>query len=717
MSENVAESGGGIYNAGDLTINSSSTVSNNIAKKYGGGIYNSSVCTLADSTVSGNSAFAGGGVYNIDSSFTINSSDILNNSVSVFGGGIFNIGTLIVSSSSNISGNTAAEEGGGLLNGVNGTATLTSSTVSSNTSQYGGGIYNDGILTLNSTTVSSNTATIYGNNTINGEDVPLSYLPGNSPDDPFFNELWGMKNVNAPTVWNEYTGSDDIIVAVIDTGVDYTHPDLVDNMWHNTGEIPDNGIDDDNNGYIDDYWGWNFVDDDKDPMDDNGHGTHCAGTIGAVGNNGIGVAGVAWDVQIMALKFIDASGTSTTLEAMIDAVHYAVDMGAKILSCSFGGYDFDASEKAAFEYANANGVLAVVAAGNESNDNDVTPSYPASFDLENIIAIAASGSNLSVNNLASFSNYGATTVDFAAPGVGILSTVPYAVTGKYYDYYDGTSMATPMVSGAAALLWSKFPLLNNAQIKDILMESTESVSDLIGKTVTGGRMNLENAYYRGYRWQGSFNDGTDTTTFTSWRTSIDQGFEDLLEGEGVVFFSKSRFVSTEDISENDFLYNTILSDKNDVINILFHNQGIENGKLILPSVENSGLDNEPAIIPVNEKPDTDTAPNGVYEVASNNDKNNIFFKDSVDASSLRFQEPELPFFVQQNDVLEQQSAYIPNSKESNADFYLSDDINSFLDNFMRDEDDYSMFSDCASNFDKPLPFKSELDLILDRLIG
>ena len=526
------QNGGGIYNIdGSIAdISDTSILSGNIAEIFGGGIYNAGSSEINNIIISENNALAGGGVYN-EGSLTADSLIISNNAVSDSGGGIYNKNSLTVISST-IQNNTAGENGGGILNSYNAALTLTTSTVTSNTSDYGGGLYNDGTTTIGASDVTNNTGLIYANNIINGADIPLVYLPVTSPNDPLYNELWGMKQISAPSVWNKFAGNNSIVVAVLDTGVDYLHPDLIDNMWHNPGEIPDNGIDDDHNGYIDDYWGWNFVDNTKDPMDNHSHGTHVAGTIGAVGNNDIGVAGVSWDVQIMALNII---GDSTMTKEIVDGIYYAVDMGAKILSCSWRDYGIDWASGIieAFEYANSKGVLVIAAAGNESINNDLDPAYPASFDFPNIISIAATGNYKSLDYLASFSNYGAITVDFGAPGVNILSSVPPAVVvGKDYAYYDGTSMATPMVSGAAALLWSKFPLLTNLQVKSVLMDGVDKVDDLSGKMVTGGRLNLAtsyqlayNFYYRHYLTTG-FNDGTQTSIISEWDLKNNYNLDD-----------------------------------------------------------------------------------------------------------------------------------------------------------------------------------------------
>jgi len=315
------------------------------------------------------------------------------------------------------------------------------------------------------------------------------------PNDPRFNELWGMHNtgqtggtpdadIDAPEAWDIGTGSSDIVVAVIDTGVDYTHPDLAANIWHNPGEIPGNGIDDDHNGFVDDVYGYDFVNNDGDPMDDHFHGTHCAGTIGAVGNNGIGVAGVCWNVKIMALKFLNSGGSGYTEDA-IRAVEYSVLMGANLSSNSWGGGGNDQGLKDAIDAAGAAGMLFVAAAGNGSgNNNDIYPTYPASYDSTSIISVMAT---TNTDQMASFSNYGPTSVDLGASGVSILSCQP----GGGYQLLSGTSMATPHVAGACALLWSLNPGLSNSEVKDILLRTVDPT--LSGLCVSGGRLNLYKA--------------------------------------------------------------------------------------------------------------------------------------------------------------------------------------------------------------------------------
>lgn len=312
------------------------------------------------------------------------------------------------------------------------------------------------------------------------------------PDDAFFDQLWGMLNtgqtggtadadIDADLAWEVGTGSHDVLVGVIDTGVDYNHTDLAANTWTNPGEIPGNGIDDDGNGFIDDIKGWDFYNDDSDPLDDHGHGTHCSGTIGAVGNNGIGVAGVNWSVSIAGIKFLSAGGSGSTSDA-IDGINYGITIGCKVLSNSWGGGGYSAALEEAIQDAYDAGILFVAAAGNSSANTDISPHYPSSYDVGNIVAVAATDHN---DNLSSFSNYGALTVDIGAPGSDIYSTL----TGNSYGYLSGTSMATPHVAGVAALIWSLYPGMTVDLVKTRLMDMADPIPALTGKCVSGARLN------------------------------------------------------------------------------------------------------------------------------------------------------------------------------------------------------------------------------------
>lgn len=312
------------------------------------------------------------------------------------------------------------------------------------------------------------------------------------PNDPLFNQLWGLRNtgqtggtagadIMAENAWDVFTGSEDVVVGIIDTGIDYNHPDLAANVYVNPGEIAGNGIDDDGNGKIDDIRGWDFINEDNDAMDDNGHGSHCAGTIGGVGNNGVGVAGVNWRVKMMPLKFLNASGSGSLSDA-VEAITYATQMGVRLTSNSWGGGGFSSAMQAAIADAEAHGILFVAAAGNAGTNNDTSPHYPSSYDNANVVAVAATDHN---DALASFSCYGVVSVDLAAPGVDILSSLP----GNSYGLLSGTSMATPHVSGALALIFGRFPAINAASAKALLLHFVDLVPSLNGKVLTGGRLN------------------------------------------------------------------------------------------------------------------------------------------------------------------------------------------------------------------------------------
>jgi serine protease len=318
-----------------------------------------------------------------------------------------------------------------------------------------------------------------------------------TPNDTYFSQglLWGLNNtgqtvngdpgiadadIDAPEAWDTFTGDPNFIIAGIDSGVNYNHPDLAGNVWTNSGEIPGNGIDDDGNGYVDDVHGYDFYNGDGNPIDDNGHGTHTAGTFGAVGNNGVGVTGVNWHCRIMALKFLNSAGSGSTSGA-IAALNYAVANGARISNNSWGGGGFSSSFSSALSAARTAGHLFVAAAGNSGTNNDSSPFYPASYTQDNIIAVASTTNN---DTRSSFSNYGATGVDIGAPGSTILSTYQSG-----YAYLDGTSMATPHVTGVAALVWGASPGMTYAQVRTQLFSTARHITGLNGLCVTGGVVN------------------------------------------------------------------------------------------------------------------------------------------------------------------------------------------------------------------------------------
>jgi len=319
------------------------------------------------------------------------------------------------------------------------------------------------------------------------------------PRDPQFEDQWALANsgqrggkkgadISATLAWAKTTGSEDLVVAVLDTGVDYNHEDLASNMWTRPDSLApyhDNEL-----GTIDDVNGFNAIDNAADPMDDNGHGTHCAGIIGAEGENDLGIAGVNWKVQIMPLKFMNAGGSGTTKDA-IEAINYAIErkkagVNVRIISASWGSTQRSRALEAAIRKAYENDILFVAAAGNASTDNDRTPHFPSSYNVPNVISVAALDRH---DQLASFSNYGVKSVAIAAPGVDILSTW----LGNGYEEKSGTSMATPVVSGVAALVLAEHPHMSVDDLRKKLMASTDPIVALKGKTVTAGRINAAKA--------------------------------------------------------------------------------------------------------------------------------------------------------------------------------------------------------------------------------
>jgi subtilisin family serine protease len=318
------------------------------------------------------------------------------------------------------------------------------------------------------------------------------------PQDPDFSLQWGLKNtgqtggtrdadIDAPQAWTTQRAGAGAVVGLIDTGVDYSHPDLVPSMWTNPQEIAGNLVDDDANGWVDDVHGINTVAGTGNPMDDAGHGTHTAGIIGARGNNSIGVCGVTWKARIMALKFLGSNGSGTLTNA-ITCIEYALAIKDRqkyprmILSNSWGSYGNSNALFNAIKLARDAGVLFIAAAGNDALNNDSTPFYPASYQLDNIISVGASDK---FDHAASFSNFGLLSVHLYAPGVTILSTFP----GNQYAYMDGTSMACPHVSGACALIWSANKGLDWVAIKARVLNWVDQKPDL-NQCVTGGRLNL-----------------------------------------------------------------------------------------------------------------------------------------------------------------------------------------------------------------------------------
>jgi len=378
------------------------------------------------------------------------------------------------------------------------------------------------------------------------------------PNDTRLQDLWGLVNdqkntggvdVNAEAAWDMQTGSRDIVVAVIDTGINYNDPDLINNMWVN--ELEKNGepgVDDDGNGYVDDIHGYNFVSDNGDPLDDNNHGSHCAGTIGAEGNNGVGVVGVNWQVRMMALKFLSGTGGGT-LEAAIKAIDYATDKKVDVMNNSWGGGGKSDLLEEAIERAEQAGILFVAAAGNSRSNNDTRPSYPASYPTPNVVSVAAINQR---GSLASFSNYGRRTVHIAAPGVDIL------ITGKSNNLIklSGTSMATPHVVGVAALLLANEPDLSYQEVKERLLTTSVPRTNLSG-SISHGVLNAYNTLANIV----SEPDGSDPMGWPShveiiasehpYTNNMDQSWTVTVEGATKVALHFDRF---ETESNFDFIY-------------------------------------------------------------------------------------------------------------------------------------------------------------------
>jgi len=317
-----------------------------------------------------------------------------------------------------------------------------------------------------------------------------------TPNDQYFGNQWGLQqagdyDVDAPEAWELTTGSPSVVIAVVDSGIDYNHLDLAGNIWKNYPEIAGNGIDDDANGFIDDTRGWDFVSNDNNPIDDQGHGTLIAGQIGAIGNNSIGVSGVAWQVKLMPLKFIAYTGLGASSGA-IASMNYALKqkqagVNVRAINASWVNNTYSQLFLDTIINLKANNILFVAAAGNGADDyvgdnNDAMPTYPASYWSDNIIAVAATDS---ADNLAGFSNYGLWTVAVGAPGVGIQGTSP----NNGYAASTGTSDSAPFVSGTVALAAAAVPSADYLQIRSAIIAGADRVPSLIGKTISGGRLN------------------------------------------------------------------------------------------------------------------------------------------------------------------------------------------------------------------------------------
>ena len=330
-------------------------------------------------------------------------------------------------------------------------------------------------------------------------DASTVDAPVGAPNDPMFTDQWALANsgqnggkanadIAASKAWQKSRGSSEVVVAVLDTGVDYTHSDLAPNIWLRPDNIPayvDNEL-----GTFNDRRGFNAADNLSDPMDDNGHGTHCAGVIGAKGNNEIGITGINWDVQIMPLKFLGRGGFGTTKDA-IEAINYAVDrkkkgINVRIISASWGSTQYSKALEDAIRAAGDEGILFVAAAGNNSTDNDKRKHYPSNYDLPNVISVAALDNS---DLLATFSNFGAKTVHVAAPGKEIVSTW---IKDSYREA-SGTSMATPHVAGIAALILASEPNISVKDLRERILKSYDPLDLLNGRIFSAGRVNAAKA--------------------------------------------------------------------------------------------------------------------------------------------------------------------------------------------------------------------------------
>jgi len=370
-----------------------------------------------------------------------------------------------------------------------------------------------------------------------------------TPNDELYAEQWALNNtgqtggredadIDAPEAWDVQTGNKAIIVAILDTGIDTSHPDLVVNLWMNNAEMfGEADVDDDDNGYADDFYGYDFVNGAPDPVDDVYHGTYVAGIIGAFTNNMMGMAGVCWNVSLMPLKVGDAEGVN--LDAAIAAIEYATKSGAKVINASWAGPDYSQSLKNAIDAAGEQGIMFVAAAGNDLSNNDEIPMYPASYESYNIISVLATDSS---DRLSRFSNYGRASVDLGEPGEDVLSTLPTEETAAMaeaglpteYGVLSGTSVAGPHVAAACALMWSEYPPLSYYHVKHALMQTTDKV--LGGLCLSQGRLNLARALKAIPKGQPGrvLNTRDDPNDPANFYFSIQTAIDDANDGDVIV---------------------------------------------------------------------------------------------------------------------------------------------------------------------------------------
>lgn len=388
--------------------------------------------------------------------------------------------------------------------------------------------------------------------------VSFALLPSlvfaQTPNDPQYVEQWYLDAIHAPAAWDSTTGSSSVIVAVLDTGLDLNHEDIEENLWVNTGEIAGNGKDDDANGFVDDVHGWDFIDDDNDPspnpVSDSSeeaitHGTLIAGEIGAIGDNRLGVSGVNWSVKIMPVRMLDDQGGGTEFDAA-NAIRYAVRSGAKVINLSFAGDEASVALQNAVKDAYAKNVVVVAAMGNDARDTDANPVYPACLrttDDDWVIGVTAI---TDMNQGASFTNYGTICADVAAPGTNIYGLSYYNVSEGYPDSYQGswsgTSMASPLVAGAAALLFSKYPTLSAGDVRNILKLSVDplNITGFFSGELGAGRLNIERALAMAASYAPaveipSTSTGETPVSEPEPKTEVATGDDDILQYSYAVF--------------------------------------------------------------------------------------------------------------------------------------------------------------------------------------